>query len=438
MKYRRYAEYKVSGVEWLGEVPAHWETTELSRCLERIDTGWTPDSMQRHADESEWAVLKVGCVRDGKFYEDEHKALSSELDVPIALEVQAGDLLMSRANTLELVGSVGLIRETRPRLTLSDKTFRLVFTKQLLPDYANYLLQGSIARTQIELGAKGASQSMKNIGQEVVRRLAVPVPPLTEQVGLIEFLDRETSHIDALVAKQERLIAVLQEKRQALISHAVTKGLNPDAPMKDSGVEWLGEVPAHWTVGKLKHFVDFFDWKRIPLSADERGQRQGEYPYYGASGIIDYIDAYIFEEELILVGEDGANLVNRATPLAFIARGKYWVNNHAHILRPTDGCSGYWAERIEAIDIVPFVTGSAQPKLTAEALGDLLVAVPPTSCERQEIYSYLEKERQRFDILESKALMIVVLLQERRAALISAAVTGKIDVRDWAVVPVSS
>ena len=276
----------------------------------------------------------------------------------------------------------------------------------------------------------GNETSQMNLSAGIIAKTKILIPPIQEQNAIAAFLDHETAKIDGLIAKQERLIAVLQEKRQALISNAVTKGLNPDVPMKDSGVEWVGEMPADWKLGKLKHFVAFLDGKRVPLSAEERGQRQGEYPYYGASGIIDYIDEYIFEQDLILVGEDGANLVNRATALAFVATGKYWVNNHAHILKPHDGCLGYWTERIEAIDIEPFVTGSAQPKLTAEALSDLIVAAPPTIKERQEIFGYLTKERELFDLLESKARIAIELLRERRAALIFAAVTGKIDVRN--------
>jgi type I restriction enzyme S subunit len=217
-----------------------------------------------------------------------------------------------------------------------------------------------------------------------------------------------------------------------VISQAVTKGLDPSVPMKDSGVAWLGEVPAHWVVGSIKRFVSVLDGRRIPLSAEERGNKGGEFPYYGASGVIDWIDEYIFEEDHVLVSEDGANLVNRSTPIAFVARGRYWVNNHAHILRPMDNNLVFWAQRIEHIDLMPFVTGSAQPKLTLDALANLMIAVPPTESERRDIEQHIMRESIVIDELMREADSAVTLLCERRSALISAAVTGKIDVRGLA------
>ena len=191
-------------------------------------------------------------------------------------------------------------------------------------------------------------------------------PPIIEQRVIAAFLDRETAKIDALVAKKERLIELLQEKRAALITRAVTKGLGPNVPMKDSGVDQLGEIPAHWEVKPLKSVFTNLDSERIPLSSEVRATMTKEYPYYGASGVIDYVEDYLFDEPLILVAEDGANLYSRSTPLAFVAEGKYWVNNHAHILRPLDGRVHYWAHVLASIVFDPWISGSAQPKLTSE------------------------------------------------------------------------
>lgn len=263
----------------------------------------------------------------------------------------------------------------------------------------------------------------------VMAGIRIQIPSPSEQTAIAAFLDTETAQIDTLIAKQERLIATLQEKRQALISHAVTRGLNPDAAMKESGIEWLGEVPAHWEVKKIKYHFEFKDSQRIPLSSEERSHRQGEYPYYGASGIIDYIDDFIFDEPLLLIGEDGANLLSRSSPLAFIATGKYWVNNHAHILKPRDSILNFWAYRLEQIDYTPWISGSAQPKLTADSLARIHVAVPVDLSERYAITNFLDQETAQIDILIEKAKAAIERLQERRTALISAAVTGKIDVR---------
>lgn len=269
------------------------------------------------------------------------------------------------------------------------------------------------------------------LNQELIKNAFLLEPSYEEAEKIANFLDHETTKIDTLITKQEKLIELLKEKRQAVISHAVTKGLNPDAPMKDSGVAWLGEVPEHWGVAAIKRQLKSLDSRRIPLSSDERGKRTGEYRYYGASGVIDYIDGYIFDEPTILVGEDGANLLNRNTPLAFSAYGQYWVNNHAHILSPKDELVDYWAEIIEIIDVTPLISGSAQPKLTAEALNNLKIAFPKSFKERQAIEKFICIQKSKYDQLMSKAKNQVALLKERKTALISAAVTGKIDVRDW-------
>jgi type I restriction enzyme S subunit len=190
-------------------------------------------------------------------------------------------------------------------------------------------------------------------------------------------------------------------------------------------------VPAHWEVGSVKYFFEFLDSRRIPLSAEDRGKRTGDFPYYGASGIIDYIDDYIFDEDLVLVSEDGANLLARSSPIAFVARGKYWVNNHAHILRPKDCNIVFWAEVIEANQLNNFITGAAQPKFTSEALGSLTIASPPSDQERAAIESYILRATRGIHDLYLESLKVIDYLKERRSALISAAVTGKIDVRDW-------
>lgn len=192
---------------------------------------------------------------------------------------------------------------------------------------------------------------------------------------------------------------------------------------KDSGVDSAPEMPNNWIAGKVKYVTESLDKIRVPLSAEERGDRKGEYPYYGASGVIDYVDDYLFDEETILFGEDGANLIARSSPLAFLAKGKYWVNNHAHILKTKDGVNDYWVMCLENIDVTTVVSGSAQPKLTAEALGDLQIVYPSTILEREKIANFLDHETAKIDTLIEKQQQLIKLLKEKRQAVISHAVT---------------
>lgn len=203
----------------------------------------------------------------------------------------------------------------------------------------------------------------------------------------------------------------------------------PYPAYKPSGVEWLGEVPEGWEVKRLGYLFWNLDHRRIPVAAEDRATIDKTYPYYGASGIIDYVDDYLFDETLILVAEDGANLLSRSTPLAFLASGKYWVNNHAHILKPLGGDIRYWESVLQTFDVTPLVTGAAQPKLTAERLGSIRLP-KPTDAEQRAIADYLDCETSKIDRLSAKVEEAIERLQEYRAALITAAVTGKIDVRE--------
>jgi type I restriction enzyme S subunit len=215
---------KDSGIEWLGEIPAHWEVKRLRHLLCRIEQGWSPECENREAGEDEWGVLKAGCVNRGSFVESEHKALPPRLEPIPELEIVEGDLLMSRASgSRELVGSVAFVPRCRSRLLLCDKVFRL-HTSSGATDrhFLAYSMNSRIARWQIELVLSGGSGLANNIAQQVVKDLMLVEPRLEEQRAIAAHLDRETARIDALVAKVHDAIARLRELRTALISAAVT------------------------------------------------------------------------------------------------------------------------------------------------------------------------------------------------------------------------
>jgi type I restriction enzyme, S subunit len=215
---------KDSRVEWLGEIPAHWEVKRLRHLVTRIEQGWSPDCENREADEDEWGVLKAGCVNRGVFIESEHKALPTALAPIVALEIAEGDLLMSRASgSRDLVGSVAVVPNCRPRLLLCDKVFRLHPRVDRADRYfLAYAMNSRVARSQIEVVLSGGSGLANNIAQDVVKDLVFGQPPLPEQRAIIAFLDAETTRIDALVAKVHDAIERIKELRTALISYAVT------------------------------------------------------------------------------------------------------------------------------------------------------------------------------------------------------------------------
>ena len=200
--------------------------------------------------------------------------------------------------------------------------------------------------------------------------------------------------------------------------------------MKNSGVEWIGNIPSHWKLSKVKFELNFYNNTRIPLSAEERGNCQGEYPYYGSTSLIDWVDDYLFDGRYILIAEDGGNLVLRNLRLSYIVEGKFWVNNHAHILKSKcEVYDHYYCEFLEQSDFTTSISGSAQPKLTLEAIKEIPVCVPPEN-EIGVITSELKKVVSTFKkLLESHGKKID-LLREYRQSLISSVVMGKVRVTE--------
>jgi len=423
MSFPRYPKYKASGVEWLGEVPEGWEAKPLKYST-LVYTGNSLNETEKKLYEStDPEALPYISSKDIDL-ETHEVQYENGLRIPkgqCGLKVAPGGSFLLCVEGGSAGRKVALLR-----LDVCFVNKLCCFSSRQNNKFRFYFSQSQNFKDKFGLSLTGL---IGGVSTSLLKNFQIPTPSDSEQTAIAEFLDRETGKIDGLVAEQRRLMELLKEKRQAVISHAVTKGLNPHAPMKPSGIEWLGDVPEHWDVGPVKRFFKSCNTRRIPLSGEERGVRSGVYPYYGASGIIDHIDEFIFDEDLVLVSEDGANLLNRASPIAFVATGKYWVNNHAHILRPLDSSFLFWAARIESIDITPFVTGSAQPKFTSEALGALIISVPPAEDERAQIQRHIVIESSKFDTLTAEAQRTIDLLQERRTALISAAVTGQIDVR---------
>lgn len=420
-----YGEYRDTGVSWLGELPNHWQSGALCRIATRVVVGIAEAATHAYANAGT-PILRATNIRASRIigellYVNEDYSGGRE-----SKQLQGGDLVTVRT------GNAGVTAIVPDELDGCQCFTMLITTldSNSSAEFYCYWLNSLSAQSYFTLEGWGTAQV--NISVPILKGLQVPMPPLDEQEAIASFLDSETSKIDALVAEQRRLIELLKEKRQAVISHAVTKGLNPDVPTKPSGIEWLGDVPEHWRISQVRYEFDVLDGLRVPVSVEERAERKGEFPYYGASGIIDWIDDYLFDEPLVLVCEDGWNLHLRSQPVARPVDGRIWVNNHAHILRPKIGNTEVLAAVLEITPFSLFVTGTRQPKLTINELKKVPIAIPTDASEYDELREFIGHSSQSFDSLETEAERAIELLQERRTALISAAVTGKIDVREFA------
>ena len=216
------APMKDSGIEWLGKIPAHWQVVRLRHVTDSIEQGWSPQCENRPADIGEWGVLKVGCVNGDTYDESENKALPVDLSPKERYEVQVGDILVSRANTKELLGSATLVGKTQGRILLCDKLYRIGASSNMDSSFLVRVLRSRAARFQYERDATGTSGSMQNIGQDTLKDLRFACPPRDEQNQINEWLDDKMDDFSQLQESIEGALAQLQEYRAALITNAVT------------------------------------------------------------------------------------------------------------------------------------------------------------------------------------------------------------------------
>jgi type I restriction enzyme S subunit len=442
MSFPRYPAYKPSGVEWLGEVPEHWEVKPLRRLIRKVSSGTSVNAIDEPAAPGQAGVLKTSCVYTGDFRPEENKAIiKSELD-RASCSVVAGCLIVSRMNTPDLVGAAGIVSNDNPLLFLPDRLWQVRF-KDSYPRFMNYWCKSLSYRSQVQLACSGTSSSMQNLSQDNFYSFIAPLPAAAEQSAISSFLDRETAKIDALIAEQQCLIELLQEKRQAVISHAVTKGLNPDAPMKDSGAEWLGEVPEHWTLKKLKHLSPNLA-VGIVVNPSEYVSDEGLPFVYGGDireGVIDWQNsrriapAMSHKQAKTRLRSGDLLMVRVGAPgITAVVPAECEGGNCASVMLIRQGSfSSQWLcftlnTRIVRFQVEVVQYGAAQEQFNISHAVNFWLPVPPRQ-EQDRIATFLLSEHEKAQGLILQAQNAVSLLQERRSALISAAVTGQIDVR---------
>jgi type I restriction enzyme S subunit len=414
---KTYEKYKSSGIEWMGDIPEHWKVKPVKLCFE-FSTGFTPSTGNSEYFDGDNPWINISDLKD-KYINEWEKNISDE-----AIEKYNASLVSSGSLLFSFKLSIGRVAFAKNDLYTNEAIFSIFPNKEINLNFFYYSLPIQIIENAIH-NIYGA----KMLNQELIKNAKILIPTKDEQTAIANFLDIKTTAIDQSISDKEKLITLLEEEKKALINEAVTKGINKAVKLKNSGIDWLGDIPKHWEVKKLKYVLKSLNNIRVPLSSEVRGDMLNKiYDYYGASGVIDKVEDYLFDEPLLLIGEDGANLLSRSSRLVFIAEGKYWVNNHAHILKPIFGKLKFYCEALEQYDFSIWVTGSAQPKLTSENLMNIEIPVPPLQ-EQIQIVQYIETESQKIDGKIALIKEEIALLKEYRGALIFEAVTGKIDVK---------
>ena len=458
MKYQAYEEYKDSGIEMLGRLPTDWQTKQVRYLLkdgaEGIKIGPFGSALKlEDMVDSGFRVYGQENVIKKDFTLGKRKISQSKFEEMEVYQVYTDDLLITMMGTS---GKCELVPEGVEIGIIDSHLLRMrVREYEILPRFFRLLIDECYEiENQIKISGKGSI--MHGLNSSIVKSLSLPLPGIVEQGVILNFLDHETAKIDTLIEKQQQLIKLLKEKRQAVISHAVTKGLNLNAPMRDSGVEWLGEVPEHWVVAQLK--FNTLDMQTGPFGSQLHAED------YVVDGIPLINPAHmtsgkIVPDSKVTVDEETQVRLNRHKlsegEIIFARRGELgrcaivtkdqegWlcgtgslkaklndrlVSEYAYLLITSDGIVSELSLESK---------GSTMDNLNTETLGRVRMPVPPRD-EQGEILSYVEDASGKYKSLIGNAESAIALMQERRTSLISAAVTGKIDVRHHALHPAGS
>jgi type I restriction enzyme S subunit len=446
--FKPYPAYKPSGIEWLGEIPEHWRLTRIKHVAHIDNSGaWgnepedrsTPLPVATTANIDVEGNLAIDAMPLRCFSEAEERYY----------KCQRGDIVVVKSSgsaTSVITGKAALIKRGEEGIVFSNFLMRLrPYPALTVPSLLFRFVSSGIVKERIKVMV--STTTYPNLRVDEYAGFEVPLGDLSEQCAIADFLDRETAKIDALIAKKERLVELLQEKRTALISHAVTKGLDPTVPMKDSGIEWLGEIPAHWQL--------------IPAKRRSRRIQTGSTPptdkiQYYEEGVTAWFAPGSFGDDLLL--KEPAKLISQRATKDGVARMFEAGSSLIVCIGATIGKVGYIEspassnQQITAItfDITqvlprfgayqlkrlePVLRGIAPnttlPILDTQEIACLPLALPPLG-EQQTIIEYLDRETSKIDTLNAKIREAIERLKEYRTALISAAVTGKIDARKQA------
>ncbi|MCR1319140.1 restriction endonuclease subunit S [Enterobacter soli] len=432
MQFKEYPSYKNSGVEWLGDVPSDWEQKPIWSLFKRVKRTNQPD-------ERLLSVYRDYGVIPKDSRDDNHNRASEDL-TPYQL-VRPNDLVINKMKAWQ--GSIAI---SEIQGIVSPAYYIYTPKKDYHSKYIYFLIRSAYYIQSYKNYSKGIRVNQWDLESESFIHINLLLPTINEQQKIVSFLDQETQKIDTLIAKQEKLIELLEEQRKSVISHAVTKGLDPNAPMKDSGVEWLGDVPSHWEVVKLRwitkgintggtpsiylptvdYDADYIDWF---TPSDFKGDfhLRNSQKKVNPQAVVGNDLKIIPENSLLLIGI-GATLGK----VGYIT-DKASSNQQINYLLPNKN-------KAELIFLIYYLfacnqyvknmaSASTLAILNQQKMGDILVSLPNLP-DQKKIVDFLEFENVKFNDLISKQQALIEKLKEYRASIISHAVTGKIDVRE--------
>lgn len=446
MAFKKYSTYKDSGIEWLGEIPEHWEVSKLKYLTHKIVDGthFTPTYTETGVP-----FLRVTDLKNEKINLDKTKFISIEEHKKLIKRCNPnkGDILLSKN------GTIGITKVVDWNFPFSIfVSVCLIKPRPLLNSYFFSNLFGSKA-VEVQITESGQTTSVTNLHLEKIRELKCVLPPLSEQTIIANFLDYKLEQINRFISKKKQLIALLKEQKAAIINQAVTKGLDPAVKMKASGIEWLGEIPEHWEVRKLKYVANCF-----PSNVDKHSKENEQ-----QVRLCNYTDVYkndfitndmklmiatAKDEQIVkfslikgdvIITKDSETADDIANPALVIENLENVIcGYHLSVLRPYDKLIGEYLLRALQCKVINVQFELCSNGVTRVGLGvadmkKAKIPLPPIN-EQQNIANYIQKEcnivANTINIIQKE----ITLVEEYKTALIAEAVTGKIDVRQWSAV----
>ena len=404
-----YSKYRDSGIPWIGKIPVHWNILRGKNVLTLLE---------RPVQEGDDIIT---CFRDGEVTLRKNRR---EEGFTVSMKeigyqgVEAGDLVVHGMDGF--AGAIG-VSDSRGKATPVLNVMDSKENKR----YLMYYLRAAAYKDVFMSLSTGIRVRSCDLRWNKISVFPFLIPDISEQDSIVTYVDNQVKRIDGIISEAQGSVEEYKSWKASIIYEAVTKGLDPDVEMKDSGVEWIGKMPTHWLLSRVKNETKNLDYLREPISAENRDNKLGLYDYYGASGVIDKIDDYNVDDTVLLIGEDGANLRMRNLPLVYRASGKFWVNNHAHILKVNEQNNySYMAYLLEAGDYTTYITGAAQPKLSQFNLMRFPIPIAPRP-EQDAIEEYLNKKVEEIESLIEEKESLIADLESYKKSLIFEVVTGK-------------
>ena len=415
---RPYPEYKPSGSQWIGEIPSHWRSTAIKRVSQTGSGGTPPTGQQEYYGEG------IPWVTSSELREQTITSTTETISERAISEIASLKLHSKGSVVIAMYGAtIGRLGILGTPATVNQACCACKASQHI---NSNFLYHWLLANKD-NLSALGQGGGQPNLSQEIIREFPIVLPPLEEQTAIVRYLDNADQRIRAYVSVKERLIALLGEQRQALVHQAVTRGLDPSVRLKPSGVEWLGEVPKHWEIRRLKSLVSIQTGGQDTINRKD----DGKYPFFVRSQTVEKIDTWSYNGEAVLTAGDGAGVGK----VFHYINGKFDFHQRVYKFSEFAGILGklfFHSFKINLHQVVLQGTAkSTVDSLRLPMLQNFPIPLPPME-EQAAIVDFCEKNSADIEISIALAHRQIELMEEYRTRLIADVVTGQLDVREAA------